>query len=118
MAAAVACDIHPLNNVRVLKALAAAGVDEAARTAWARGWIEDGFRALEAQVGAHGRGWAYGDSPTLADCCLIPQIYSAGRFGVDMTAFPTLAAVNARAAAHHAFQAAHPDRQPDAPSGP
>lgn len=114
MALAVACDIHPLNNVRVQKALAAAGVDEAGRTAWSRGWIERGFAALETLVGEHGRGWAYGERPTLADCCLVPQLYGAARFGVDMDPYPRLAAVGERAAAHPAFAAAHPDRQPDA----
>jgi maleylacetoacetate isomerase len=117
MALAVACDIHPLNNVRVQKALAAAGVDEASRGAWSRRWIEDGFRALETLVARHGQGWCYGESPTLADCCLVPQLYGAGRFSVDMTPYPALAAVGARAAEHPAFLAAHPDRQPDARPG-
>lgn len=116
MALAVACDIHPLNNVRVQKALAAAGLDEAARGTWSRRWIEDGFGALEALVRRHGRGWSFGDAPTLSDCCLIPQVYGAARFGVDMAPFPALAAVAARAEAHPAFQAAHPDRQPGAPT--
>jgi maleylacetoacetate isomerase/maleylpyruvate isomerase len=114
MAALIACDVHPLNNVRVQKALAAAGVDEAGRAAWSRRWIEDGFRALETQVQTHGRGWAYGETPTLADCCLVPQLYGAARFGVNMAPFPALAGVGARAAGHPAFVAAHPDRQPDA----
>lgn len=117
MAGAVACDIHPLNNARVMRALAEAGFDQGARDAWARRWIEPGFAALEARVRRHGAGWAYGDRPTLADCCLVPQIYSAGRFGVDMSPYPALAAIGARAAEHEAFAAAHPDRQPDATPG-
>lgn len=114
MALAVACDIHPLNNVRVQTALAGAGVDEAGRAAWSRRWIEDGFQALEVLVARHGAGWAFGDAPTLADCCLIPQLYGAARFGVDMAPYPRLVAVGERAASHPAFAAAHPDRQPDA----
>lgn len=111
MAALVACDIHPLNNLRVLKAVKALGGEA---NAWAEGWIRPGFDALEALIERSGRGWAFGDRPTLADCCLIPQIYSARRFDVDLSAWPRIAAVDARAADHPAFQAAHPDRQPDA----
>lgn len=114
MAGVVACDVHPLNNVRVQKALTAAGVNEAGRTAWSTRWITDGFTALETMVAEHGRGFAYGDRSTIADCCLIPQMYGAGRFGVDLAPFPALRAVAAHAAAHPAFAAAHPDRQPDA----
>ncbi len=114
IAGMIACDMHPLNNLRVLQELARRGQDEDARNAWARRWIEDGFKALEPMVAAEGRGWAYGDTPTLADCCLIPQVFSAGRFGVDMSAFPAIAAIAARAEGHPAFQAAHPSRQPDA----
>lgn len=111
MAALVACDIHPLNNLRVLKAVSALGGDQAA---WAARWIAPGFDALEAMIRNHGRGWSFGDGPTLADCCLIPQVYSARRFSVDVAAWPRIAAVDALAAEHPAFQAAHPDRQPDA----
>jgi len=114
MAALVGCDIHPLNNLRVLKAIKALGADEAAVEAWTQGWINDGFVALEALVAVHGKGWCYGDQPTLADCYLIPQIYSAQRFKVDMSAYPLLAAIAEKAADHPAFEAAHPDRQPDA----
>jgi len=114
MAALVGCDIHPLNNLRVLKAIKALGADEPAVEAWTQGWINDGFVALEALVAVHGKGWCYGDQPTLADCYLIPQIYSAQRFKVDMSAYPLLAAIAEKAADHPAFAAAHPDRQPDA----
>ncbi|MEO8925704.1 MAG: maleylacetoacetate isomerase, partial [Caulobacteraceae bacterium] len=65
-------------------------------------------------VARHGAGFAFGPEPTLADCCLIPQIWSSSRFAVDMAAYPALAALAAHAAAHPAFAAAHPDRQPDA----
>jgi len=114
MAGIVACDIHPLNNQRVLKQLAAMGVDEAGRNAWAGRWIAAGFEALEPMIARHGAGFAFGESPTLADCCLIPQVYSAARFAVDLTPYPAIRAAAERAAAHPAFAAAHPDRQPDA----
>lgn len=114
MAAVIGCDIHPLNNLRVLKAIKALGADEAATDNWTQTWINDGFKALEAMVAVHGKGWCYGDQPTLADCYLIAQIYSARRFKVDMDAYPLLSAIEAKAAEHPAFVAAHPDNQPDA----
>ena len=114
MAAIVACDIHPLNNLRLLKAVRELGVDDqAGQNAWAGRWINAGFEALERLIERHGGGWAWGDAPTIADCCLIPQIYSARRFEVDMEPYPLIRAIDLRAAAHPAFQAAHPDRQPD-----
>ncbi|WP_374469182.1 maleylacetoacetate isomerase [Phenylobacterium sp.] len=114
MAAIVACDIHPLNNLRVQQQLTALGVDAAGRDVWSKRWINDGFAALEPMVTAHGRGFAFGASPTLADCCLIPQVYSAHRYGVWLDPYPAIAGVAQRAAEHPAFAAAHPDRQPDA----
>ena len=115
MAALVGCDIHPLNNLRVGKALRERfGADQAAVDAWAARWIVPGFTALEALVAHHGKGWSFGETPTLADCYLIPQIYSARRFNVPLDAFPRLLAVEGAATAHPAVAAAHPDRQPDA----
>ena len=115
MAALIGCDIHPLNNLRVGKALREGfGADQAAVDAWAARWIVPGFEALEALVARHGAGWSYGDAPTLADCYLIPQIYSAGRFNVPLDAFPRLLAIDEAAKSHPAFVAAHPDNQPDA----
>ncbi len=115
MAALIGCDIHPLNNLRVGKALRETfGADQAAVDAWAARWIVPGFEAMEALVAQHGAGWCFGDSPTLADCYLIPQIYSARRFNVPLDAFPRLLAIDAAAALHPAFIAAHPDNQPDA----
>ncbi len=115
MAALIACDIHPLNNLRVLRALRADfGADQAAVDAWAARWISDGFAALETLVAKHGRGFAYGPAPTLADCYLVPQVYSAARFNIDLSAFPAIAAAAQAAMALPAFLAAHPDRQPDA----
>lgn len=114
MAGIIACDIHPVNNLRILKALAAMGQDEAARNEWVTRWITEGFDALEPMVSQHGKGWSFGDAPTLADCCLIPQVYNARRFGVDLGPWPAITAVVDAAAQHPAFAAAHPNRQPDA----
>ena len=114
MAAIVGCDIHPLNNLRVLKAIKALGADEAASDAWAGRWISAGFDGLETLIGRHGDGWSWGDAPSLVECYLIPQVYSARRFHVDLAPWPLISAIDARAADHPAFQAAHPDRQPDA----
>ncbi|RZJ04935.1 MAG: maleylacetoacetate isomerase [Brevundimonas sp.] len=115
MAALIGCDIHPLNNLRVGKALRETfGADQAAVDAWAARWIIPGFAALEALVARHGQGWCFGDAPTLADCYLIPQIYSARRFNVALDAFPRLLAIDQAAKHHPAFAAAHPDVQPDA----
>lgn len=114
MAALIGCDIHPLNNLRVLTAVRGLGADQAGVDAWAGQWITAGFDALESLVARHGRGWAWGDRPTLVDCYLIPQIYSAGRFNLSMDRWPGLQAIGEKAARHPAFIAAHPDRQPDA----
>ena len=114
MAEIVACDIHPVNNLRILRALTGLGVDEPGREAWIGRWITEGFTALEALVAEHGRGYAFGDAPGLADCCLVPQVYNAERFKTDLTPFPAIRAVAARCAEHPAFIAAHPNNQPDA----
>ena len=114
MAALIGCDIHPLNNLRVLNAVRGLGADPSGVDAWAGRWIGAGFEALEALVARHGDGWCWGAAPTLADCYLIPQLYSARRFNVALDAFPRLLAVETCALAHPAFAAAHPDRQPDA----
>lgn len=113
----VACDIHPLNNPRVLKFLAARfGADDAGRQEWIRHWIEVGFEALEVQLpqdGESGR-FCVGDTPTIADCCLIPQVFNATRFGVDMSCFPSVERITAACDELPAFQRAHPSRQSDA----
>ena len=115
MAALIGCDIHPLNNLRVGKALRETfGADQPAIDAWAARWILPGFEALEALVARHGDGWCFGDAPTLDDCYLIPQIYSARRFNVPLEAFARLLAIDTLASQHPAFIAAHPDAQPDA----
>jgi len=117
MAGIIACDIHPLNNLRVTRALETIGVDEEDRTKWIRRWITDGFAALEPMIARHGAGFCFGATPTLADCCLIPQVFSARRYKVDVTAYSRIRAVAERAAEHPAFIAAQPELQPDAPKG-
>jgi len=114
MAAIIACDIHPLNNTRVGRELHKRGVDPEGIKTWSQRWITDGFDSLEPMIARHGQGFAFGPEPTLADCCLIPQVYSANRFEVDLAPYPAIRAVNERAAEHPAFQTAHPNNQPDA----
>jgi maleylpyruvate isomerase len=114
MAALVGCDIHPLNNLRVLQQLRGLGVDETATSDWTSRWITEGFAALESLIAEHGGGYAFGDRPTLADCYLVPQAYSAERFIVDLSPFPRILDVVERAREHPAFIAAHPENQPDA----
>lgn len=114
MMGVVACDIHPLNNLRVQQQLAALGVEPDGRTLWTQRWINDGFAALEPMIARHGGGFAFGAAPTLADCLLVPQVYSAERYAVDLAPYPAIRAVAEACAGHPAFQAAHPDRQPDA----
>jgi len=114
MANIIACDVHPLNNTRVGRKLSKLGLPQEAITEWIHGWIRDGFDALEPMVVAHGGQFAFGDAPTIADCCLVPQVYSARRFELDVSPWPALVGAADRAAEHPAFQAAHPNRQPDA----
>jgi maleylpyruvate isomerase len=115
MAATIAADIHPLNNLRILKYLK----NEFERSqeqidAWIAHWVSEGFAALEVMIARHGDSYAFGNVPTMADCFLVPQVYNAERFGVDLTPFPKLVAAAEKARGHPAFAAAHPDRQPGA----
>jgi maleylacetoacetate isomerase len=114
MAEIIACDIHPVNNLRILRALTGLGIEEPGREAWIQRWISDGFEALETLIAEHGKGFAFGDAPGLADCCLVPQVYNAERFKTDLTPFPAIRAVAQRCAELPAFAAAHPNTQPDA----
>ncbi|MBP2161548.1 MULTISPECIES: maleylacetoacetate isomerase [Asticcacaulis] len=115
MMAVVACDIHPLNNLRVLNSLKAEfGATQAQIDAWIARWITAGFDTLEALIDQHGEGFAFGEGPTLADCCLIPQVYNARRFNVDLAPWPRIMAVDAACARLDEFAAAHPSRQPGA----
>ena len=115
MAALIGCDIHPLNNLRVLNRLREEfQASKEQVKAWAGHWIAEGFAPLEQLVARHGSGFTYGGSPTLADCYLVPQLYSARRFGVDLSPYPRLIAAGDAAMKLPAVEAAHPDRQPDA----
>ena len=115
VAQAIACDIHPLNNLRVLNYLKVElGQDEAARNGWYRHWVGTGFAALERQLAASAGQYCFGDTPTLADVCLLPQVFNAQRFAVDMAAYPLLARIAANLEQLPAFADAHPSRQPDA----
>lgn len=115
MALTICADIHPLGNLRVLDKLTADyGADEAARAAWVRTWIESGFEAIERRLATSPGKLCYGDAPTLADVCLVPQMFNARRFGVDLTRFPLIARTDAVLADIEAFQKAQPSRQPDA----
>jgi maleylacetoacetate isomerase len=108
MALTIACDIHPLNNLRILKYLKdGLDVPEPQRDDWYRHWVDEGFGALEEYAG-QGR-YLSGDAPGLADICLVPQMYNARRFDVDLAAYPRLVAADAAASSHPAFAAAHPD---------
>ena len=112
MAMAVACDIHPLNNLRVLKYLKnELGHDQDAIDAWYAHWIREGLPALEAMAAPRAGKFLFGDAPTGADVCLVPQLYNARRFNVPLDDFPTLLRADANANELEAFAAAHPDRQ-------
>lgn len=115
MAMAVACDIHPLGNLRVLKYLKQPlGHEQPAIDSWIAHWIGEGFAALETMIARHGGRFAYGDSLTLADCHLVPQFYAAQRYSVDLSPYPRLVESARRAMAEEPVRRAHPDYQPDA----
>ena len=112
LALAVACDIHPLNNLRVLKYLRGPlGVSEEAKDEWYRHWVAEGLAALEEMARPKAGAFLFGDTPTIADVCLVPQLYNARRFSVPLTDYPTLRRADETASAHAAFADAHPDRQ-------
>jgi maleylacetoacetate isomerase len=110
LALAIACDIHPLNNLRVLKYLSGAlGVPQKARDHWYAHWVREGLAALEAMAADKAARFLFGDAPTLADICLVPQMFNARRFNVAVDDCPTLVRVDAEACRLSAFAAAHPD---------
>ena len=112
MALAVACDIHPLNNLRVLKYLKGElGHSQDEIDAWYRHWVTEGLAALEAMAAPGAGAFLFGDSPSLADVCLVPQLYNARRFDVPLDPYPTLLRADDNANRIEAFAAAHPDRQ-------
>ena len=110
LALVIACDVHPLNNLRVLKKLTALGHDQDVRDDWYRHWIKEGFDALEPLAAPRAGRFLFGDSPSLADLCLVPQMFNARRFQVPLEDYPTLVRCDAEAASLDAFAAAHPDR--------
>ncbi len=117
LALAVACDIHPLQNLRVLKYLTGTlGLSEGDKLDWLKHWLGLGLQALETDLSRSAtRGvFCFGDTPSIADCALVPQMFSASRFGVDVSPYPTLRAICAAAEALPPIAAAHPSRQPDA----
>lgn len=110
LALVVACDIHPINNLRVLNYLKGPlAQDQDARDLWYRHWIAEGLAALEAMAAAKAGAFLYGDSPTLADVCLVPQLFNARRLQSPLGAYPTLLRAEAAANSLDAFKAAHPD---------
>ncbi|VVD79119.1 maleylacetoacetate isomerase [Pandoraea morbifera] len=111
----ISCDIHPVNNLRVLKYLQGPmGLSAQQKDTWYAHWIAEGMAGVERLLARHGHGkWCFGDAPTLADVCLVPQIANAQRMGCDMSAYPRAMAVYAVAQSHPAFLAAAPNRQPD-----
>ena len=119
LAQLVACDIHPLNNLRVMRYFEGTwGVPQAERDDWMRHWMAEGFEAFEALLVDHPSTGAFcdGNTPTIADCCLIPQLYNARRFNLDLAPYPTMLRIEATCLALPAFEAARPERQPDAPA--
>ncbi|MCS6204678.1 maleylacetoacetate isomerase [Shewanella baltica] len=115
MALTVACEIHPLNNLRVLQYLTQTlGVDEAAKNTWYHHWVASGFAALETLLVRHSGRYCFGDTVTLADLCLVPQVYNAQRFNVDLTPYPNIMRVWAECNQLEAFADAAPERQADA----
>ncbi|MDO9404827.1 MAG: maleylacetoacetate isomerase [Polaromonas sp.] len=113
----IACDIHPLNNLRVLQYIERTlGLPADAKQAWITHWVTAGFTALEAHLSRSARTGlcCFGDTPTMADCCLAPQVFNARRFQVNLDAYPTIVRIDAHLAQLDAFRAAVPASQPDA----
>ncbi|MBL1378433.1 maleylacetoacetate isomerase [Zobellella iuensis] len=115
LANAIACDMHPVNNLRILGYLKnRLEVSEEQKNDWYRHWIAEGFGAVEALLERYGHGpYCFGEAPTLADCCLVPQVANAERMGCDLSAYPRVMAVYQHCQRQPAFQQAAPSRQPD-----
>jgi maleylacetoacetate isomerase len=118
IAQAIACDVHPLNNLRVLQYFENVwGVPAPEREEWGRHWIREGFAAVEKMLAENLSTGTFcdGEMPGLADCCLVPQVYNARRFSVDMETYPTIRRIYDNCLKVSAFDAARPEKQPDAP---
>mgnify|MGYP001250689511 FL=1 len=117
MALAVACDIHPLNNLRVLRYLKNEfDVSEDQKRDWYRHWVSSGLEAIETMLrdSPHKGRFCHNDNPGLADICLVPQVYNARRFDIPLTAFPCVANIDGACLELDAFDKARPEKQPDA----
>lgn len=115
MALAIACEIHPLNNLRVLQHLSSElNLDEAGKKAWYQHWVTTGFDAIEKMIERDGGQYCYGDSITLADVCLVPQVYNAKRFDIDLSRYPNIERVWLSCNILPAFAKAAPEVQDDA----
>jgi len=117
IALAIACEIHPLNNLRVLNYLIGTlGATDQQKNGWYKYWIDVGFEALERRLASDDDTgtFCHGETPTLADVCLVPQLANARRFKIDLTPYPTLTRIEAASNALPAFAQAAPSRQPDA----
>lgn len=115
MAMSIACEMHPLNNLKVLQYLAKElNVDDDAKSEWYHHWIHEGFSALEKQLKKHAGQFSFGDSVTLVDLCLIPQVYNANRFNVDLSPYPNIVRITQHCNQLDAFIDAMPENQADA----
>ena len=116
LAQSIACEIHPVNNLRVLKYLVSElKLDEAAKNAWYRHWVREGLLAFERQLAQHPAGvYCWGDTPTMADCCLVPQVFNGQRFDCDFSGLPRTMAAYEACMRLDAFQRAQPSQCPDA----
>ncbi len=111
----VACEIHPLNNLRTLQYLRSAlGQGEEGVKTWYRHWIAEGLAKLEADLSRRAGRFSYADAPTMADCCLVPQVFNAKRYDSDLAPYPTVTRVFSECMRLEAFERAQPSRQPDA----
>ncbi|ABV86777.1 maleylacetoacetate isomerase [Shewanella pealeana] len=115
MALTVACEVHPLNNLKVLQYLAnELDTTDEKKAAWYHHWVQEGFSALEKQLEQHSGLFCFGDTPSLADICLVPQVYNAKRFKVDMSPYPNIERINVHCLTQQAFIDAIPENQLDA----
>ena len=119
IAQAIACDVHPLNNLRVLQHFEKEwNVPTPEREEWVRHWIREGFAAVEMMLAEHLSTGTFcdGEQPGMADCCLVPQVYNARRFSVELDSYPTIRRIYDACMKLPAFEAARPELQPDAPT--